>query len=963
MITLGTQPRRGPGGPRVLWPAAKANTPMTAAVSEDIAGHGASAAATSGGADTERLSSQWLRGLVDEVAAAGRGAVSAREGLSPGPELGQYCLSVVEHVTNALFGPRIIGRPSAGPSAGGIAGGIRTKVVRDDGLLHAGEPARRQLGLPATAWIPLQKWETVVTQVRAAGPGAAAFAVIEQPGTGQAIELHHAVALVHTTDIDNDGRNVVVLIDPATPGQATITPVSDNTTWPRPINARTVLINAAGNVTSEVITPDRTVPPESGSTARALTHPTHPRIGMHPHRQGPPHSHTPAQPDTPQPGSSRHPAGGPPPHIAPAPQPPAPSRPAWWGYDSQPPTVAEQQPELGRYYELAPALAKHFYRRPPWSNAREVDIFARRNLQELQNEADAASRIRKEQRFADIAARAGVQSALSDDVIRELMTDSLRHEYPEVENLYLHRRVTSNTIDSNYVIWATRAVPVGDTQISVQYDPTSPRPWLETRIEWTRRAIQHVKAAGFTVSNLEVTIPKYTRILKIELAPGNSWMGRSELQITATPILEGEARTFGRFGMIIGSNLESLRHKMSPAKGASGRYEEVEVGILVHEIGHAESDLFRYADIANTALIDPSKIAQIAAISDYAALGPNPGEFVAEYFVGLVFGRPYDLELPRQTAAYLQELYDDLGGPQPQFTRQEEDFPPPIPLDREKLAFVVDQVNQTLRSRGSRLVAEHTGVTHIHDRLSPYERKLTLDQRATLIVKNHMADAGHAALPPADLTQPEWPAGHQAAARLGVRLNPPQHNNHQLIPVLLNTMLATGTGPHTLTEQTLRQGLAATLNTLVNHPPEWAAQARAYLLHSHPNVNWPETYTALQTGEGDLPSHDPIALFLAAISLNIQIHHITDHGNVRSVGSPNAPEVALAQINGQWIATHPYPDPHLLTQAVNALFPTTYIPQNDVMAISKTLAGFGYEFTGNLEDWAWAIAQHLSVPW
>ncbi|MCO5994116.1 toxin glutamine deamidase domain-containing protein [Actinoallomurus rhizosphaericola] len=260
--------------------AAEASTPATARSAGEAAVDGA-------GRGQVRVSLQQLERVVGDGTAAGVAAMRSEAGSAgpvPGPEMGQYCLAVIEHIIGAFYGPSF----TTG-AARQVVGGITSGLTRDDGLIEAGDDARRGLGQPAAAWGRLDDWRTLIIALGTSEPGTTMVVVNEQSGSGDALDLRHVAAFVHTED-------GVVLINPAQPGQATTIDPLDTAAAPAgrlaesatllatvlgpPINSRVLSIDPH----RQVIIPDWATTRESDSAARAMLDPANPRIGA-PRRQ------------------------------------------------------------------------------------------------------------------------------------------------------------------------------------------------------------------------------------------------------------------------------------------------------------------------------------------------------------------------------------------------------------------------------------------------------------------------------------------------------------------------------------------------------------------------------------------------------------------------------------------------------------------------------------------------------
>jgi len=238
------------------------------------------------------------------------------------------------------------------------------------------------------------------------------------------------------------------------------------------------------------------------------------------------------------------------------------------------------------------------------------------------------------------------------DRVRELMDQypnpaTGQTQFPELES-YLD----SGASGSNQINPADERVEqrdVGGTVVTIHSDRTDSL--RDRRIDLLVQAIRTVQAAGYQVPPLTAHLPKYGRKLVVDQdqitpAAGAQSLYRAEYIAPDAVVTSPEG---------IGNPLDGQRY-LSTQLGPDG------VGTMVHEIGHflhhhQNSDLFH--DLLFTEFAAPAGPGAAApgatavSVSGYA--GSNPREFVAEVFLGLVYGRTFSNEV--------MEMYDGLGGP------------------------------------------------------------------------------------------------------------------------------------------------------------------------------------------------------------------------------------------------------------------------------------------------------------
>jgi hypothetical protein len=199
---------------------------------------------------------------------------------------------------------------------------------------------------------------------------------------------------------------------------------------------------------------------------------------------------------------------------------------------------------------------------------------------------------------------------------------------------------------------ATRTFDRAGSRVTVHYDRTDPL--LPARVTALDNAVRLIEAAGFTVPDVTVHLPRYGRGLDITPAGVAVTAGgprRAEFHapatIVASPEIEGNpmaGRVGGAYRFL--STTIGLTHQHGTATAS-----------LVHELGHHlhhARNRRLFWDLRQASFTGPAEDVALQ-VSAYAA--GSPREFVAEVFLGLVYGRTYSDEV--------LEMYRALGGPRP----------------------------------------------------------------------------------------------------------------------------------------------------------------------------------------------------------------------------------------------------------------------------------------------------------
>jgi hypothetical protein len=259
----------------------------------------------------------------------------------------------------------------------------------------------------------------------------------------------------------------------------------------------------------------------------------------------------------------------------------------------------------------------------------------------------------RQQRDGKLAIVAGVSPGeLTADQVRQIMTDNVntisgRTVYPELES-YLATMSGRSTLTEEKVSGPSEQVTRmvgGQTPLTVRWDPTDSL--RHRRLESLITAIVKVQESGFTVPPLTAYFPKYGRNLVLSpegvTEPGRRYH-RAEYIAPDALLMSPEV-----LDNPLATRYAEEYHNLSTQLDPSG------VGTMVHELGHflhyhqnsaRFHDLFLaeytggHTNVANT-------------VSGYAAQSPR--EFIAEVFLGMVYGKTFPPDV--------MEMYEGLGGP------------------------------------------------------------------------------------------------------------------------------------------------------------------------------------------------------------------------------------------------------------------------------------------------------------
>jgi hypothetical protein len=318
-----------------------------------------------------------------------------------------------------------------------------------------------------------------------------------------------------------------------------------------------------------------------------------------------------------------------------------------------------------QFREISPALAQHARRTDMdviENSAAHQAYLAARTAGQLDPTSLAALDTQSQLRVADqlnttvgITVEPGVTAA---DIQRAITAGTNpitgRTTHPELETYLANAGpgpLTTVTGPAGTFATQQQTHTVGGTAVTVHTDPTDPG--APQRVAALLTAVNRVAAAGFTVPPITAHLPKYGRSLAVT-ANGVQGRGRglprAEYIAPASIVLSPEGRD-NPIPVRIGAEFRFLSTTLDPTG----------IGTMVHELGHFlhhANDRAKFWDLNFAGWSGPAEATSLT-VSDYAH--DNPREFVAETFLGLVYGRRF----PADVLALYAQLGGALPAPQP----------------------------------------------------------------------------------------------------------------------------------------------------------------------------------------------------------------------------------------------------------------------------------------------------------
>lgn len=328
----------------------------------------------------------------------------------------------------------------------------------------------------------------------------------------------------------------------------------------------------------------------------------------------------------------------------------------------------EQQRLVGKFNEIDPRMAGHARRGPkdvdPENNQMHAALVADREQGRLPDRSLAVlNQIAQSELHARLAIVGGVtpQNATREQ-IRKIMsnnTNSISGStiYPDL-GTYLAGMGETGELTAEHSSGASGATDVahrtvGSTRLTVHSDPSDPK--RAERLAQLEQAITKVQAAGYQVPALSAYFPKYGRGLVV-----------SEGGVTTQPGKLNRAEYIPPDAVVASPEImdNPLDNRMADGRPTylSTEVDPSGVGTMVHELGHFlhyHQNQRRFHDLVGTQFAGSTggRHHGNAALSVSAYAAQNPREFIAEVFLGRVYGRDYPEDV--------MEMYHAFGGPEP----------------------------------------------------------------------------------------------------------------------------------------------------------------------------------------------------------------------------------------------------------------------------------------------------------
>jgi len=224
--------------------------------------------------------------------------------------------------------------------------------------------------------------------------------------------------------------------------------------------------------------------------------------------------------------------------------------------------------------------------------------------------------------------------------------------FPELENVYAPNDEADEVV--------TESLDLAGVSWPVTYNPSDVH--LETKLAAVRSAIEKITARGFRPPVLRLHLPKFGRTLSV----GGECTVKDKTERAVFHAPDFLHISSNALGLPL---LDPVRWKAADTglndgyKYSSTVLDPSGVATMIHEMGHA----FHYANSPErfhglffTALKDDTQRAAVCGqVSEYGA--GNPREFVAEVFLGLVYGRSYSDEIMTMYVAFGGALPPELA--------------------------------------------------------------------------------------------------------------------------------------------------------------------------------------------------------------------------------------------------------------------------------------------------------------
>jgi hypothetical protein len=229
--------------------------------------------------------------------------------------------------------------------------------------------------------------------------------------------------------------------------------------------------------------------------------------------------------------------------------------------------------------------------------------------------------------------------------------------YPELKN------VTDPNGNPDAV--TTTAMDIGGARMLVEHNASDVN--LDERLKLIKEAVAKITAAGLTLPQLRVHLPKYGRGLKLKATDDASGAIGCEDSDKSSRAVFVPPDFMHLSSELIGTpNVTKIRNSVTGAdeyQFSSTGFDPSGAATIVHEIGHALHFTMapaKYHGLWGTSFSGkaPSgKATSLVATTEVSQYGNKPREFVAEVFLGLVYGKQFSDDV--------MAMYRSFGGPIP----------------------------------------------------------------------------------------------------------------------------------------------------------------------------------------------------------------------------------------------------------------------------------------------------------
>jgi hypothetical protein len=251
---------------------------------------------------------------------------------------------------------------------------------------------------------------------------------------------------------------------------------------------------------------------------------------------------------------------------------------------------------------------------------------------------------------------------LTVDQLRTFMaahTNALtgKTQYPELKN------VTDPNGKQDAVV--TTAMDIGGVTMQVEHNPSDVN--LDERLKLLKDAVAKITAAGLKVPPVNVHLPKYGRSLKMRATDGANGKIDCEIPDKSDRAVFIPPNFMHLSSEVIGTpDVTKVKNPMTGVeeyKFSSTGFDPSGAATIVHEFGHAlhlAVSPAKYHGLwgsSFTGTAPSGKQSSQVANGEVSQYGGKPREFVAEVFLGLVYGKEFSEDV--------MAIYRSFGGPIP----------------------------------------------------------------------------------------------------------------------------------------------------------------------------------------------------------------------------------------------------------------------------------------------------------